>query len=146
MKKVNLKDLINSGQLQEEPAIGKDQVTRFLLRAEKDLAASEHIKNFDEAIAMQAAYDGMFHAANSLIRLHGYRPGATRQHQGVITAISRILGEDASILIKRFDRLRKRRNEFEYQGLYEMGTEEFLEALSYAKKFVALIRKEVKNS
>lgn len=143
MKKIDFKDLIDSGQLKREPDAGKDQVARLLKRAGKDLEAATHVKEIDEAIAMQAAYDAMFHAANALLRQYGFRPGPVRQHRGVIAAVSRILGGDAQLAIEHFDDLRKRRNQFEYQGMYEMGSSELEDALDHAKSFVALIREAI---
>jgi uncharacterized protein (UPF0332 family) len=146
MKKSDFQDLIDAGQLRNEPAIGKDQVGKLLKRARRDLETAHRIKEFDEAIAMQAAYEAMFHSANALLRLHGYRPGPVRQHQGVIAAVSRILPREATLFIKRFDNLRKRRNEFEYQGLYQMGSEELGDALENAKAFMDLIEAEINKT
>lgn len=146
MRKIDFSDLIESGQLRHEPDIGKDQVVKLLKRALMDIDALDEIIEIDEAIAMQVSYDAMFHAANALLRLYGYRPGPIRQHQGVIAAVGRIIGEKADFFTKRFDRLRRRRNEFEYQGSYEMGYEELKDALINAKQFVLLIKDEIQRT
>jgi uncharacterized protein (UPF0332 family) len=49
-------------------------------------------------------------------------------------------------LILKFDKLRKRRNEFEYQGIFEMGREELKDSIEQAKQLVAAIRKSLENS
>ena len=146
MKKIDLSDLIQSGQVQKESAIGWDQVERLLKRARQDLISSEKTLSFDEAGAMDYVYKAMFHAANALLCSHGFRPGATRQHIGVIEATERILGSDAKTLILKFDRLRKRRNQFEYQGVFEMGKQELLDALEQAKQLVTIIRKVLEDA
>ncbi len=140
MKKIDLRDLIQAGQIQEEPAIGWDQVERLIKRASEDLKSAERNMPFDEPGAMDFIYKAMFHAANALIRSYGFRPGATRQHQGVIAAVERILGADFKALILKFDKLRKRRNQFEYQGIFEMGREELRDSIQQAGKFVSAIR------
>ncbi|MBI4431148.1 MAG: hypothetical protein HY587_05505 [Candidatus Omnitrophica bacterium] len=88
MKKIDLSDLIREGQIQEEPSIGWDQVEQLIRRAFEDLKSADRNMPFDEPGAMDFIYKAMFHAANALLRSYGFRPGATRQHQGVITAVS----------------------------------------------------------
>ena len=69
MKRIDLRDLIQAGQIQEEPDIGWDQVERLMRRAFQDLISAEKITGFDEPGAMDFVYKGMFHAAvgNNLI-------------------------------------------------------------------------------
>lgn len=146
MKKIDLSDLVREGQIQEEPGIGWDQVERLIRRAFEDLKSADRNMPFDEPGAMDFIYKAMFHAANALLRSYGFRPGATRQHQGVITAVERILGAESKFLILKFDKLRKRRNQFEYQGIFEMGREELRDSIEQAKRLVAAIRTELEKS
>ena len=78
MKKIDLRDLIQEGQIQEEPGIGWDQVERLIKRASEDLKSAERNMPFDEPGAMDFIYKAMFHAGNALIRSYGFRPGATQ--------------------------------------------------------------------
>lgn len=128
MKENDFDDLIRSRQLQHDSDIGKDQVDRLLTRAQKDLETATELRDSDPALTMDVAYKAMFHAGNALLRTRKLRPGPVRQHQGVIEAVARILGPSSLVLIAEFDRLRKRRNQFEYQGQYEMGGHELDEA------------------
>ena len=146
MQKPDLRDLIQEGQIREESGIGWDQVERLIKRAFEDLKSAERNLPFDEAGAMDFIYKAMFHAGNALIRFYGFRPGATRQHQGVIIAVGRILGPEYTTLILKFDKLRKRRNEFEYQGVFEMGREELKNSIEHAKQLVTAIRKSLEDS
>ncbi len=146
MQKPDLRDLIQEGQIQEEPGIGWDQVERLIKRAFEDLKSAERNLPFDEPGAMDFIYKAMFHAGNALIRSYGFRPGATRQHQGVITSVGRILGPEYKALILKFDKLRKRRNEFEYQGIFAMGREELKDSIEQAEQLVAAIRKALQDS
>ncbi len=57
-------------------------------------------------LALALVYDSMFHAANSLIRYQGYRPGIKFQHVGLIEAVKRTIGEDFYELILKYDKLR----------------------------------------
>ncbi len=146
MAKPDLRDLIQEGQIQEEPGIGWDQVERLFKRAFEDLKSAERNLPFDEPGAMDFIYKAMFHAGNALIRSYGFRPGAVRQHQGVIAAVGRILGDESKTLILKFDKLRKRRNEFEYQGIFAMGREELKDSIGQAKQLVAVIRKALEDT
>ncbi len=143
MDRINFDDLIKAGQLQREPSIGRDQAQRLMMRADKDLASADAVKSFDEAAAMDLAYKAMFHASNALIGTFKLRPGPVRQHQGVIEAVRRILGAEAHALILKFDKLRTRRNKFEYQGLFEMGQQELEDALHQAGELVEIIRRRI---
>lgn len=58
-------------------------------------------------------------------------------------AVKRILGAEAYALILKFDKLRQRRNQFEYQGLFEMGSQELDEALHQAGELVEVIRRRI---
>lgn len=146
MQKPDLRDLIQQGQIQEEPGIGWDQVERLLKRAYDDLKSAERNLSLDEPGAMDFIYKAMFHAGNALIRSYGFRPGVTRQHQGVITAVGRILDTEFKSLILKFDKLRKRRNEFEYQGVFAMGREELKDSIEQAKQLVTVIRRALEES
>ena len=99
MPRPELRDLIREGRIQEESGIGWDQVERLIKRAFEDLNSAERNLPFDEPGAMDFIYKAMFHAGNALIRSYGFRPGAIRQHQGVISAVERILGPESKTLI-----------------------------------------------
>ena len=146
MRKPDLRDLIQDGQIQEESGIGWDQVDRLLRRAFEDLKSAERNLPFDEPGAMDFIYKAMFHAGNAIIRSYGFRPGIIRQHQGVITAVGRILGPESKTLILKFDKLRKRRNEFEYQGVFAMGREELKDSIEQAGQLVVTIRKALEDA
>jgi uncharacterized protein (UPF0332 family) len=133
MGKINFKDLVEKGQLKRESYIGPDQVERFLKRADKDLASSAKLVTSDEVGAMDFIYKAVFHAANGLVRSFGYRPGPVRQHRGVIPAVERILGKQSETLVLKFDQLRKRRNQFEYMAVIEMGTQELKDTMKHTK-------------
>lgn len=147
MKKLpNLRDLIDAGQLKREPKAGSDQVARLIERARKDLESAHRLLDGDPAGAMDLIYKAYFHAANALLRQFGYRPGAVRQHIGVLTATERILGDEHDQLIALFDRLRKRRNEFEYQAVFEMGRTDLDLTFDAANRFLELVQKQLSKS
>jgi len=143
LKKYNpdFSDLIKQGSLKEENGIGQDQVIKLLNRAKKDLETAKSLIDTDEAVAMTMVYDAMFHSANALIRLYNLRPGKVRQHIGLIEATSRILGEEFKDYIFRFDKLRIKRNQFEYQAVFNFSRIQIENNLTEAEKFVDIIEK-----
>ena len=142
--KLDYKDLIAEGKLKQEKAIGIDQVKRFLKRAKKDLETAKSIED-DDGAALALVYDSMFHAANAMIRYQGYRPGIKFQHIGLIEAVKRTIGEDFNELILKYDKLRIKRNKFEYQAIYNITKTQLKNNIKDAEKFVEIIEKYLKD-
>lgn len=140
---MNFKDLIAQKGLVKEEKIERDQIERYLKRAKKDLITARKILNIDEAVALDLVYKSMFHAANGLIRLFYLRLGKIRQHKAVIEATRRILGKKAEVLILEFDKLRQKRNYFEYGAGFKGSKGEIKNALSYAERFLGTVEQYV---
>ena len=141
---MNYKDLVTEGKLKKEKAIGVDQVQRFLNRARKDLKTAKAIE-YDEGAALTLVYDSMFHAANALIRYQGFRPGIKLQHVGIIEAVKRTLGEDFEGLILKYNKLRVKRNKFEYQAIYNISKIQLNNDIKDAENFVKIIESYLKE-
>ena len=141
MSNPDFSDLVSQGSLKEERKIGQDQVIKLINRAKKDLETAKSLLNSDEAVAMTMVYSSMFHSANALVRLYGFRPGKVRQHAGLIEATSRILGVEIKDYILRFDILRIKRNLFEYQAIFDFSKIQIENNLIEAEKFVIIIEK-----
>ena len=139
------KDLVAEGKLKKEKAIGIDQIYRFISRAKKDLDTARMIVASDEGAALTLVYDAMFHAANALIRSQGYRPGNKLQHVGIIEAVRRTLGEDFKAIIFKYDKLRIKRNKFEYQAIYNVSKTQLLSDIKDASTFIQVIEKYLKD-
>lgn len=88
---------------------------------------------------MDLIYKSIFHSANALLRLQGFRPGDRRQHAGVLEAVRRTLGKKAESLLNQYDRLRRVRNKFEYQALFSLSSAELRTTLRQSKELVNLI-------
>lgn len=132
-------DLVKENKLKKEPDIGFDQIERLLKRSRKDLVTARQLIEKDEGLAAAAIYDAMFHAANALIRMQGYRPGTVRQHIGVIEAVKRTLSKNAKNLIIKFDSMRVTRNKFEYQAIFDMSTAQLNKSLQDAEELAKMI-------
>jgi uncharacterized protein (UPF0332 family) len=142
---LNYKDLVAEGKLKKEKAIGIDQIQRFIRRAKKDLETARIIVKNDEGAALTLIYNAMFHAANALIRYQGYRPGNKLQHIGIIEAVRRTLGEDFKATIFKFDKLRVKRNKFEYQAIYNISKTQLINDIEDAGIFIKVVEKYLKD-
>jgi len=142
---LNYKDLVAEGKLKKEKAIGIDQIHRFIRRAKKDLETAKIIMANDEGAALTLIYNAMFHAANALIRSQGYRPGNKFQHIGIIEAVKRTLGDDFEAIIFKFDKLRIKRNKFEYQAIYNISKTQLVSDIKDADAFIQVIEKYLKD-
>lgn len=138
-KKQILESLIRNGNIIREPAIGWDQVEIYLKRSKKDIQTARKVIVIDEASAMDLVYKSMFHASNALIRAYGYRPGKIRQHTGVIEATSALLGKDVEMLMEWFNRLRIKRNEFEYAAVFKSSETEIRDGFLLAESLLEKI-------
>jgi uncharacterized protein (UPF0332 family) len=99
----------------------------------------------DEGAALALIYDSMFHAANALIRYQGFRPGFKLQHLGIMEAVRRTLGEGFEDLMSKYNKLRVKRNNFEYQAIYNISITQLTEDIKDAKKFIKIIEKYLKD-
>lgn len=142
---MNYDDLIKMENLKETPGRDFKLIERLINRAEKDLQVAKKNLDDDEPTALDLVYKSMFHASNALIRSQGFRPGRIRQHIGVIEAVERTLGVEAKPIVHKFDQLRKKRNEFEYQGLYRGTKTEIINGFSEAKKLIKKIKKYIEE-
>ncbi len=142
----NYDDLVRNGRLKKVSGRGHDQAARLLKRSSRDLQTAELLLSQDEAAAMDLIYKGVFHAAKALLRLQGYRPGARKQHMGVVEAVVRTLGKKSELLLLFFDRLRRKRNVFEYQAVFSMSSAELRNALAHAKKLIGEIQENIRKN
>ena len=141
---MDYRDLVAEGKLKKEKVIGIDQVKRFLKRARKDLETAKSIED-DDGAALTLVYNSMFHAANALIRYQGYRPGVKFQHVGIIEAVRRTIGEDFKELTLKYNKLRIKRNKFEYQAIYNITKTQLKNNIKDAGKFIEIIEKYLKE-
>lgn len=138
-------DLLKKGSLKQQPNINFTQIERLIKRAKKDLAVAKKILDTDEPTALDLVYKSMFHAANALISSQGFRPGRVSQHIGVIETVKRTLGVEIEPIVAKFDRLRKKRNELEYEGLYRGTKTEITNGIHDAEVLIGRIEEYIEE-
>ena len=129
-----LKALEAKGFLKKE-SVGIDQVKALLAGAARNIIASEKNLSIDEEACYTLAYNAMLKIARAVIFLHNYRPSDGQQHKTTVEAAGRILGKEFEELIDKFDRMRKKRNQFTYDPMLPLSLTEAENALKTAGDF-----------
>jgi uncharacterized protein (UPF0332 family) len=135
-----LKKLESEGLLKKEK-IGTDQVRSLLMSAAKNIIASEKNLSIDEEACYTLAYNAMLKTARALVFLQNYRPSDGRQHMTTIEVAGKVLGKGFSELILKFDKMRRKRNQFTYEPMLPLSMTEAKNALNTAGKFHDKVRK-----
>lgn len=131
--------LIDKRQIKKEK-IGFDQISKHIDRAFLDLKAAEGNFQIDYVISYGCSYSAMLKSGRALMFLFGYRPADGQQHKTVVLFCERVLGENFSKLVAKFDNMRNLRNKFTYDepGI-QVSEQEAKQAFTSAKEFVAAI-------
>lgn len=108
-----IKEYKRRGLIREEK-IGFDQVVKHIERARKDLRVAQANFKIDMEAAYNYAYLAMLRAGRALMFSYGLRPTDGEQHKTVVSFCEYILGDKFLELVRRFDRMRKKRNRFTY--------------------------------
>jgi uncharacterized protein (UPF0332 family) len=138
-------ELIKRGLLKKEK-IEIDQVRALLSSSAKNLNASRETLEIDEETCFAMAYTAMLKIARAVLFLHGFRPADGQQHKTTIDVAGRLLGNDFKNLIEKFDKMRRKRNQFTYDPLLPLTEQETKEALRTAEKFSAETRKRLEKT
>ncbi|MCK9266186.1 HEPN domain-containing protein [bacterium] len=125
------------------------QIEKLIQRAQKDLIVAEKNLTIDEEVAYNYAYLAMLRSGRALLFLKGFRPSDGQQHKTVIDIAQAILGKEFELLVEKFDKMRRKRNQFTYDPFFPVSRTESIKALKTAGYFVKvvsnLIKKETPN-
>ena len=138
-------EYIKRGLIKEEK-IGFDQVSKHIVRARKDIKVAKANLPIDSEASYNYAYLAMLRSGRALMLSCYFRPADGEQHKTVVHFCEKVLGGEFSELIRRFDRMRKKRNRFTYDepGLI-VGDTETHEAVRNAQLFVEKISEYIQN-
>ncbi len=122
-----------------------DQVARQLGRASKDLIAAEAVYPTDRTWAFTIAYHAMVRAGRAFMLSRGFLPTALYAHRTVIAFAREELGEPYGELLRRFDRMRRKRHDLIYDSENATSEQEAREAIKAAQNLLQGIRGELKG-
>ena len=126
----------------EERAAETQEVLGLVMRAERDLATARLLQDKDEEWSFAAAYQAMARSGRALILSEGYRPKGSRSrdtHKTVVTASGVILGEKHKSLINKFDRMRRKYQNFAVETGSMVSRYEAGQAIRDAEEFFGLV-------
>jgi uncharacterized protein (UPF0332 family) len=138
-----LKKLLEQGKIKKQAA-GFVQVEGFLKEALIDLSEAQKSLPVSKRAAYLLAYNAMLKSGRALILMEGYVPDDGGQHKTVIEVSGLILGERFKIVIKKFDNMRRKRNELTYEAGVSLSDQDTEAALNEAHLLVSGIFKKVK--
>ena len=126
----------------EERAAETQEVLGLMMRAERDLVTARLLQDKDEEWSFAAAYQAMARSGRALILSEGYRPKGSRSrdtHKTVVTASGVILGEKHKSLINKFDRMRRKYQNFAVETGSMVSRYEAGQAIRDAEEFFSLV-------
>jgi uncharacterized protein (UPF0332 family) len=132
----------------EERAAEAQEVMGLMMRAERDLSTARLLQDKDEEWSFAAAYQAMARSGRALILSEGYRPKGSRSrdtHKTVVTASGVILGEKHKSLINKFDRMRRKYQNFTVETGSMVSRYEAGQAIKDAEEFFSLVTARLKE-
>lgn len=143
---MNYNDLKEMGIVEERTA-EIAEVIALVTRAERDLATSMLLQDKDEEWAFAAAYQAMARSARALILSEGFRPKGSRRdtHKTVVTAAGVLLGEQYKSLINKFDRMRRKYQNFMEEAGRIISRYEAAQAIKDAEEFLGLVNGRIRE-
>ncbi len=135
-------DALRDMGILEERTTETAEVIGLMTRAERDLATGKLLQDKDEEWAFAAAYQAMSRSARALIMSEGFRPkgGRSRDMQKtIVTATGVILGDQYKSLINKFDRMRRKYQNFMEEAGRVISRYEAGQAIRDAEEFFALV-------
>ena len=126
----------------EERTAETQEVMGLMMRAERDLATARLLQDKDEEWSFAAAYQAMARSGRALLLSEGYRPKGSRSrdtHKTVVTASGIIFGEKYKSLINKFDRMRRKYQNFMVEAGSMVSRYEAGQAIRDAEEFCSLV-------
>ena len=121
------------------------QIEKQIIRAEKDLKTAAKVLNDDPEWGATIAYHAMLRVGRALLFSKGFLPSDGAQHKTVVELTHELLGKDYSLLVNKFEKMRRRRNVFFYES-DPFGTETEAEnALKTASDLIRIIEELIRK-
>ena len=105
--------MVADGELQRVPA-SRAQADRLLTQARAHLTSATKVREDDPNGGYALAYDAARKALTAILENQGLRPTTRGGHLAVLEAVRAQLDPPVSRPLRRFNRMRSRRNDAEY--------------------------------
>jgi uncharacterized protein (UPF0332 family) len=120
------------------------QISRLILRAEKDLQSFDRLIDSDPGNAMNLAYNAMLKAGRALLYSFGYLPADGQMHKTIVDIVAKVLGDEYKIETQLFERYRKKRHVFIYEA-EECTVTEAQKARETAQKLINSVKEKIRE-
>lgn len=131
--------------LLKQQRINFKQIEKQIIRAKKDLKTAQTVLNEDPEWGATIAYHAMLRAGRALLFSKGYLPADGAQHRTVVELTHKLLGKDYSLLIQKFEKMRRRRNIFFYESDPFGTSTEAENALKTASQLIHIIEEMIQK-
>ena len=142
--KDTVKIMLNRGLIKKQK-VDFSHIKALLLRAQKDIITAKANLKIDEEVTYNYAYLAMLRCGRSIVFIKGYRSVDGQQHRTIIELSGEILGKEFKNIIKKFDRMRRKRNQFTYDPFLPVSKIEAENALKTAEEFVKIVLKLIQK-
>ena len=133
-----IKIMLSQGLIKKQK-VEFSHIEALLLRAQKDIVAAKANLKIDEEVTYNYAYLAMLRCGRSIVFMKGYRSVDGQQHKTIIELSGEILGKAFKNIIMKFDRMRRKRNQFTYDPFIPVSKTEAKNALITAESFVKIV-------
>ncbi|KKP80524.1 MAG: hypothetical protein UR82_C0091G0005 [Candidatus Moranbacteria bacterium GW2011_GWF1_35_5] len=139
------KEFIDSGLLKPEK-INFSDVRKVLAKAQSNLKSAEILlANEQYENSFELAYEAMLSAGRALSFSINLRPRAQGSHKIIADFTEHALGKNHINIIRKFDKMRKKRHYLIYGAGLEISEIEALGAIKNAREFIEEIEKIIKE-
>ena len=139
-----LESYLKRGLLKKQPVNFK-QIEKQIARARKDLETAQSVLAKDPEWAATIAYHAMLRSGRALLFSKGYLPADGGQHKTVVELTQHLLGREYSMLVARFEKMRRKRNIFFYESDPFGTLTEAENALKAAAQLVQIIQDRIRK-
>jgi uncharacterized protein (UPF0332 family) len=139
-----IKIMLSQGLIKKQK-VDFSHIEALLLRAQKDVVAARANLKIDEEVTYTYAYLAMLRCGRAIVFIKGFRSVDGQQHKTIIELSGEILGEEFKSIIKKFDRMRRKRNQFTYDPLIPVSKIEAKNALIVAQNFIKIVQEIIKK-
>jgi hypothetical protein len=115
-----LEDMIGRGELERVPA-SRTHADLLLSQAHQHVKSAGALAPSDPPGAYQLLYDAARKALSAILENQGLRATSRGGHIAVLDAVSAQLDPPLGLILRPFDRLRRRRNQAEYPAANQPG-------------------------
>ena len=142
--KYTVKIMLNQGLIKKQK-IDFSHIEALLLRAHKDIIAARANLEIDEEVTYNYAYLAMLRCGRAIVFMKGFRSVDGQQHKTIIELSGEIIGEEFKSIVKKFDHMRRKRNQFTYDPFLPVSKIEAENALKTAEEFVKIAMKLIQK-